>query len=175
MARQSFRDKLRDARDAYQSATATPDATDEKRWEQAQADDLEHADTAPAPPAAVAPVKRKWSTLPTAQFKGTDGHLQLYPDGVDHLHGLTRATIPLHTIQAVSIEDGADLEARITATRLVLIGVFALAFRKRKGGEKYLTIESSDAFTVLEVDRKSIANAQKFAAAVRTSVKGAQR
>lgn len=159
MAR-SFRDRLRDARDAYQSATAGPD-------------DSPAEDAPTEPPASVAPVKRKWSTLPSATFKGTDGELQLYPDGVDHLHGLNKATIPLDTVTAVTIEDGADLEARITATRLVLIGVFALAFRKRKGGEKYLVLESTDAVAVVEVDRKSVAKAQRFAAAVRTATKTA--
>lgn len=159
--RPSVRDAWRDlVAAAKPSSTAKPAGTAE-----------EQGDAPVERPAAVAPVKRKWTTLPSATFKSSDGELQLYPDGVDHLHGLTKATIPLHTIQAVTIEDGADLEARITATRLVLIGVFALAFRKRKGGEKYLAIESDDAFTVVEVDRKSIGKAQQFAAAVRTATK----
>lgn len=158
--KKSFRDAARDLRDAW-NATTIPTAPE------VAGDDAEL-------PAAVAPAKRKWSTLPSAQFKGNDGTLQLYPDGVDHLAGLKKATIPMATIQSVAIEEGADLEARITATRLVLIGVFALAFRKRKGGEKYLTIESDDAFTVVQVDRKSIAQAQKFAAAVRTATKQAR-
>lgn len=157
--KKSFRDAARDLRDAWNAPT-TPLAPEPA------GDDAEV-------PAVVAPAKRKWTALPSTQFKGKDGTLQLYPDGIDHLAGLKKATIPLNTIQSITIEDGADLEARITATRLVLIGVFALAFRKRKGGEKYLTIESDDAFTVVQVDRKSIPQAQKFAAAARTAMKSA--
>lgn len=130
--------------------------------------------TAPAPAPARKPGDRPWHVAPTASFKGTDGALYLYADGVDHNQGFKSTTIPIGTIQSVTIEDGADLEARITATRLILVGVFALAFRKRRGGEKYLAIEADEHFVVVQVDRKSIAKAQQFAAAVRTATKGAR-
>ncbi|GAA1333045.1 hypothetical protein GCM10009592_26380 [Brachybacterium rhamnosum] len=139
--------------------------------------DLAAAVKAPANPppddAPAAPAKRKWSTLPSARFKGTDGELQLYPDAVDHVHGMTKESAPLGTITSVTVEDGADLEARITATRLVLVGVFALAWRKRTGGEKFLVVESTDTTLLVTVDRKDVAKAQKFAAAVRSSAKRA--
>lgn len=151
--RKSIREAARDLRDAWN--TPIPRA---------------HAEGGEVP---AAPAKRKWSTLPKATLRGKGGEFQLYPDSVDHLDGLRKTTIKLADVEAVTIEDGAALEARITATRLVLIGVFALAFRKRKGGEQYLTIESTDGVALLEVPRKSIPAAQRFAAQVRTAAKTA--
>lgn len=144
--------------------------------------DLVAAVKAPAPaggevpaPAEPAPAKRKWTEAPSAQFKGRDGVVRLYRDGVDHVQGLKTTTVPLETITDATVEDGADLESRITATRLVLVGVFALAWRKRKGGEKFLLLESSDASILVTVDRRDVVKAQRFAAAVRTAARGAGR
>ena len=108
-------------------------------------------------------------------FKGEDGSLRLTADSITHRAGMKRTTMPLDTIQAVTLEDGADLEARLTATRLVLIGVFAFAFKKKKGGERYLTVETTDTVVVVKVDRKDIAKAQQFVAAARTAMKGSQQ
>lgn len=163
-SRPSVRDAWRDLVTAAKApTTAQPDAAPAP------------ADEQPESPAVVAPVKRKWTALPSAQFVGDDGTLQLYPDGVDYMAGFKKSTIPLASIQSVSLEEGADLESRITATRLVLVGVFALAIKKKKGGEKYLTIESDDAFVVVKVPRKNIDKAHKFSAAVRTAMKRATR
>lgn len=134
------------------------------------------AEGRPAPVTAeqpAGPPKRKWTDLPTAQFKGEDGQLQLFRDGLDYIAKLDRTTLPLESIRSVSVEDGADLEARITATRLVLVGVFALAWRKRTGGEKYLTVEADDRFVAVTVSRRDITKAQRFAADLRTAIKGA--
>lgn len=172
MPRRSFRDALQDARNAYQTAAAEAGLSAGTAPAPRRQPDDTSSGTAGTPPAP-APAKRRWAAAPSATFSGTDGALRLYTDGVDHVHDFTTTTIPLGTIQGVTVEDGADLEARITATRLVLIGVFALALRKRRGGEKFLVLESTDTVAVVEVSRRDVAKAQRFAAAVRTAAKGA--
>lgn len=64
------------------------------------------------------------------------------------------------------VESGSDLEKRVTVTRLVAVGVFALLAKKKSGGEAYLTIEGPDFFWTVEVDRKKRGDAQAFAAKV---------
>lgn len=59
--------------------------------------------------------------------------------------GSASATIPINQISGCRMETQDQLERRITATRLLAIGVFALAFKKKKiNTEKYLTIDFSD-------------------------------
>lgn len=74
-----------------------------------------------------------------------------------------------HSVEGITIEldDGAALESRFTATRLLLIGVFALAFKKKKGGEKFLLIFSDDFQWLVEVPRKQVKNATEFLHKVR--------
>lgn len=64
------------------------------------------------------------------------------------------------------VEAGSDLEKRVTATRLVTLGVFAFAAKKKSGGEAFLTVEGPGFFWTIEVDRKKRAQAQAFAAKV---------
>lgn len=66
------------------------------------------------------------------------------------------------SIVSVDLEDGEALSSRITATRLMALGVFALGVKKKTGGEKYLTIMTDDDCVVLEVDRKHIGEAVRF-------------
>lgn len=72
---------------------------------------------------------------------------------------------PLDGVTA-RLESGTDLQRRVTATRLVALGVFAFAAKKKSGGESYLTVEGPDFFWTIEVDRKKRSDAQKFAAKV---------
>ncbi len=65
-------------------------------------------------------------------------------------------------IHSVSLEDGQDLEKRITLTRVALLGVFALAVKKKSGGTKYVTVEGDGFFWAMEVDRKHVKDAQRF-------------
>lgn len=69
---------------------------------------------------------------------------------------------PLAGVTA-SVEDGAELQSRFTATRIALLGPFALAFKKKKGGEKFLAIEGPDFAWVVEVNRKKVNEAVRFA------------
>lgn len=77
---------------------------------------------------------------------------------------------PLTDVTA-RLEAGEELQSRVTATRLVLLGVFALAAKKKSGGTKFLTIEGPGFMWGAEVDRKSIKDAQKFMLAVNNQVK----
>lgn len=79
---------------------------------------------------------------------------------------------PLHGVTA-RVEAGSDLEKRVTATRLIAIGVFAFAAKKKTGGEVYLTIEGPEFFWHETVDRKKRDDAVKFAAAVNAWAKKA--
>lgn len=70
-----------------------------------------------------------------------------------------------------SVETGEELQKRFTATRILLIGVFALAFKKKTAGSFFLAIEG-DTFTWLEeVEYKDKAKAMKFANEVRAAAK----
>ena len=73
------------------------------------------------------------------------------------------------------VEDGEALRQRVTATRLALLGPLALAVPKKYGGEKFLTIEGADFVWAMEVDRKHVNDAWRFAAEVNTASKQATR
>lgn len=67
----------------------------------------------------------------------------------------------------LSVDTAGDVERRITATRLVLTGPFALAFRKKKDHrELYITVENNGSMFVVPVDPKAGADARQFVAKV---------
>lgn len=99
---------------------------------------------------------------PLGMFAGSDGSFTLRKDRIEHKAGFKTETVPLSEVTGVHLESGSELESRITATRLVALGVFALAVKKKKGGEKFLTIESPETYWVVEVPRKKISEAMKF-------------
>ncbi|VEG28004.1 Uncharacterised protein [Actinomyces howellii] len=102
-----------------------------------------------------------------------DGGLTLYQDRIEYrVRRKVERVIPLQSITSVRVESGSALEARVTATRLVALGVFAWAAKKKTGGEAYLTIEAEDAFVTLMVDRKKVAAAHRFVAQVETLRRG---
>lgn len=71
------------------------------------------------------------------------------------------------------IETGSELQTRVTMTRLLALGVFAFAAKKKKGGEKYLTIEGPDFVWTAEIkrDRKDINKAMNFVSQINTNSK----
>ncbi|MCH5429558.1 SHOCT domain-containing protein [Lactococcus lactis] len=79
---------------------------------------------------------------------------------------------PLNDVTA-RLESGSELQSRVTMTRLVALGVFAFAAKKKKGGEKYLTIEGPDFVWTAEIkrDKKDIDKAMKFINQVNTNSK----
>ncbi|MDO4243765.1 MAG: hypothetical protein Q4C85_08440 [Actinomyces sp.] len=102
-----------------------------------------------------------------------DGGLTLYQDRIEYrVRRKVERVIPLQSITSVRVESGSALEARVTATRLVALGVFAWAAKKKTGGEVYLTVEAEDAFVTLMVDRKKAAAAHRFVAQVETLRRG---
>lgn len=94
----------------------------------------------------------------------------LRKDRLELQHGLKRETIPLSEVTSVSLESGSELQSRITATRLVAFGVFALAMKKKSGGEKFLTIESASSYWAVEVDRKHVSDAMRFIAKIKSQM-----
>lgn len=94
--------------------------------------------------------------------------VELYKDRVEK----DKEAHPLAGVTA-RVESGSDLQTRVTATRLLAIGVFAFAAKKKSGGEAYLTVEGPDFFWTVEVDRKKRSAAQAFAAQVNNHVRRA--
>ena len=83
----------------------------------------------------------------------------------------------IHTwdeIKEITIEDAEELQSRVTVTRLLLVGVFAFALKKKKGGTKYIVVEGEDFLWPIEIGRKKAADAKKFVMKARTLKKNAQ-
>ena len=76
-------------------------------------------------------------------------------------------------IKSISIEDATELESRITATRLLLLGVFALAAKKQTGGSKYIVIDGEDVLWPMEVGRQKVPAAKRFVMKARSMCKTA--
>lgn len=69
---------------------------------------------------------------------------------------------PWSDIVSISIDDAEQLRERVTVTRLLLVGVFAFALKKKKGGTKFVAVEGEDFFWAMEVGRKDVKDAQKL-------------
>lgn len=82
--------------------------------------------------------------------------------------------IPLTDVVSVEVEDGEAAQARVTATRLVALGIFALAAKKKSGGDKWLMIETHSALLTLHFERKAVDGLMRFVAHTRAAVKAAQ-
>lgn len=99
-----------------------------------------------------------FSNLPVAMWRSSDGVVEVHKDSVK----VDKDSFEWSPDVSCSIESGEELQARVTATRVLLVGVFAWAFKKKSGGTRYLVIEGPDFFWSTEVDRKKIEKAQKF-------------
>ena len=108
------------------------------------------------------------ANAPVATF-GIKDQVVLYKDAI-HRVSEVAGHHPLDGVSA-RVEDGNALESRVTATRLVALGVFAFAAKKKRGGEAFLTIEGPDFFWAIEVDRKKKGDAMKFAAKINDQVR----
>jgi len=98
--------------------------------------------------------------------------------GWDHVVVTTEAIAKNKEVHALGgvvarVEAGSEIRSRITATRIVALGIFAVAAKKKTGGESYLTIEGPEFFWSLDVDRKTRDAAVKFAAKVNDQAKKA--
>lgn len=84
-----------------------------------------------------------------------------------------KETHPLIGVSA-HVENGSDIEKRVTFTRLLLLGIFAFAMQKKKGGEKYLCIEGPDFAWMTEIKNKNTRIAMRFAMEVNNAVRKSQ-
>lgn len=82
--------------------------------------------------------------------------------------------IPLTDVVSIEVEDGEAAQARVTATRLVALGIFAFAAKKKSGGDKWLMIETRRALLTLHFERKAVDGLMRFVAHTRAAVKAAQ-
>lgn len=82
--------------------------------------------------------------------------------------------VPLTDVVSVEVEDGEAMQARVTATRLVTLGILAFAAKKRSGGDKWLMIETRQALLTLHFERKAVDGLMRFVAHTRAAVKAAQ-
>lgn len=73
------------------------------------------------------------------------------------------------------LELGSDLQSRVTVTRLLALGVFAFAAKKKKGGERYLTIEGPEFVWATEAKPKQISKAEAFVVKVNNQAKKMQK
>ena len=82
--------------------------------------------------------------------------------------------IPLTDVVSIEVEDGEAAQARVTATRLVALGILAFAAKKKSGGDKWLMIETRSALLTLHFERKAVDGLMRFVAHTRAAVKAAQ-
>jgi hypothetical protein len=81
---------------------------------------------------------------PIERLRGAikDGNLMLFLELVPPTH---KGNIPLNKIKKISIEDESTVTKRITVGRLLAVGVFALAWKKKQLEEHvYVVIEWND-------------------------------
>lgn len=72
------------------------------------------------------------------------------------------------------VENAADVQRRVTATRLLAIGIFAFA-AKKQSGNVYLTVEHPDYQFIVEVPVKQETKAREFAVKINNAAKSAGR
>lgn len=112
---------------------------------------------------------------PKAQFASGSHKVWLYKKCLRVREGLKPPVdLPFEDIVNVSLMEGSELESRLTLTRIAIAGPFAWALKKKKGGEKFLTIETEDTAHVVEVGRKKVAEATKLVALLKPLVAGKQ-
>jgi len=68
------------------------------------------------------------------------------------------------------VETASDVRRRVTATRVLAIGIFALA-AKKKSGHVYLTVEHPDYAFMVEVPVKKETKAREFATKINNAAK----
>ena len=59
--------------------------------------------------------------------------------------GSKSAVVAVEHLDGVRLETQEQIEKRVTATRILMLGIFAFAFKKKKkNSDKFLTIDFSD-------------------------------
>lgn len=94
--------------------------------------------------------------------------MRLFDDVVDTPDG----AIPLGPDLEVTIEGAETIEKRITATRILAFGVFALAARKTtSSGSVFVVVTGREGGSVMEIDPKQRPAAMTFAAKANAAAK----
>lgn len=97
--------------------------------------------------------------------------ITVFSDYIELSVGRLKKQIKISQIENVNFETQDQIERRYTVTRMLAIGVFALAFKKKKKtNEKYLTIEFSDDIGIQNVVLLQGKNAQKAHSLIYTSL-----
>lgn len=85
--------------------------------------------------------------------------LKIDDDGVHLVKGFagrkTLVSVPWDSIDGLHAEGPDQIQTRFTATRLALIGPFALAFKKDKKSDCFVVVESSQGEFLFQVRSKS--------------------
>lgn len=75
----------------------------------------------------------------------TKSDIEIYERKYDFEDPKYYASIPINKITDIQVEDGSTIEKKITLGRVLLVGIFALAWQKRKKYESgFVTIEWND-------------------------------
>ena len=113
------------------------------------------------------------SLIYAAQIKTDDGRIGVYPDGSLNLPKRLTA-VPATDVVSIAVEDGEALRERVTVTRMLAVGVFAWALKKKSGGTKFLLVETVDDAHLYELKAKHYKEARSFAAKAMTIVRKGQ-
>lgn len=73
------------------------------------------------------------------------------------------------------LDEGSELNKRVTVPRFLAIGFFALAVKKKTGGEKYLLISGPEFTWLEEIPADRSGSAIKFARQVQAAIAAANR
>ena len=118
-----------------------------------------------------AKIKEWMASAPVAAF----GPYRLYSNHeIEKLGGSDRGRQSLAGA-TVELDDGEEFSKRVTLPRFMLVGLFALAAKKKRGGEKFLLISGPERTWWTEVPRSQVPAAQKFAARVKAAAAEAGR
>ena len=110
------------------------------------------------------------SLLDAACIKTDDGTIHVAPNGTIGLPGLLTPDIPATDVVDIAVEDGKEASQRITATRVALIGVFALAAKKKVDATKFIVIETVDNAYAYEIGAKEYRTAVAFVKRAKVAV-----
>lgn len=84
--------------------------------------------------------------------------MKITNDDLTISYGISQGKIDFSSITGIHYETAEQISRRITATRLLTLGVFAFAFKKKKkDSQKYLTIE----FTVNDMECAALFSGKK--------------
>lgn len=92
-------------------------------------------------------------------YRKKDGDLLFYERMSVIDMPIYRFTIPINSISEIEIEDSTSIENKVTLGRVLLVGIFALAWKKKKKNElAFITISWTDKrfnhITILNIEGK---------------------